>query len=77
MATVKALLAATKAERSKRGKYFKYSPELKEEIAAFAMVKCFNDSSIFDSYELYFLVVVPEQAQKGCRQTIGSAAPKE
>ena len=38
MATVKALLAATKAERSKRGKYFKYSQELKEEIAAFALV---------------------------------------
>jgi hypothetical protein len=36
---VKALLAATKDERSKRGKYFKYSQELKEEIAAYATVK--------------------------------------
>jgi hypothetical protein len=39
VSAVKALLAATKDERSKRGKYFKYSPELREEIAAYAMVK--------------------------------------
>lgn len=34
---VKALLSATKEERSKRGKYVKYTPELRDEIAQYAL----------------------------------------
>ena len=36
ISAVQILLSETKEERSKRGKYFKYSPELKEEIAEYA-----------------------------------------
>ena len=36
VAAVQVLMSETKEERSKRGKYFKYSPELKEEIAEYA-----------------------------------------
>jgi hypothetical protein len=41
VSAVKALLAATKDERTKRGKYFKYSQELRDEIAVFALVTLF------------------------------------
>ena len=34
---VRNLLNATKEERSKRGKYLKYSPELKDQIAQYAL----------------------------------------
>merc|ERR1711899_358137 len=33
---VKILMSETKDERGKRGKYFKYSPELREQIAEYA-----------------------------------------
>lgn len=37
VSAVKSLLADTKDERAKRGKYFKYSPELRDEIAEYAL----------------------------------------
>lgn len=37
VSAVKALLAATREERRKRGKYHKYSPELQEQMAAYAV----------------------------------------
>ena len=57
MSAVKALLAATKDDRLKRGKYFKYSKELKEEIAAYAMVSASVvtiNNNRFSSQKLFY-----------------------
>ncbi|XP_068241681.1 uncharacterized protein [Palaemon carinicauda] len=49
---VKALLSATKEERSKRGKYIKYSPELRDEIAQYALTNGNHEAVIYWSDRL-------------------------
>ncbi|CAL4128565.1 unnamed protein product, partial [Meganyctiphanes norvegica] len=49
---VKALLNATKEERSKRGKYIKYSPELRDEIAEYALNHGNHEATIYWSHRL-------------------------
>lgn len=49
---VKALLNATKDERSKRGKYIKYSPELRDEIAQYALINGNHEATVYWSDRL-------------------------
>ncbi|KAK3890716.1 hypothetical protein Pcinc_005351 [Petrolisthes cinctipes] len=49
---VKALLNATKEERSKRGKYIKYSPELRDEIAQYALTHGNHEATVYWSHRL-------------------------
>ena len=49
---VKALLNATKEERSKRGKYVKYTPELRDEIAQYALTHGNHDAVVYWSDRL-------------------------
>lgn len=49
---VKALLNATKDERSKRGKYIKYTPELRDEIAQYALTHGNHEATIHWSHRL-------------------------
>ena len=52
VAAVRNLLVATKEERSKRGKYFKYSPELRDEIAEYAIQHSLNEACKYWSEKL-------------------------
>nr|XP_045597315.1 uncharacterized protein LOC123757584 isoform X1 [Procambarus clarkii] len=49
---VKALLNATKEERSKRGKYIKYTPELRDEIAQYALAHGNHEATVYWSHRL-------------------------
>lgn len=49
---VKALLNATKEERSKRGKYIKYTPELRDEIAQYALTHGNHEATVYWSHRL-------------------------
>ncbi|KAG7174196.1 hypothetical protein Hamer_G003099 [Homarus americanus] len=49
---VKALLNATKEERSKRGKYIKYTPELRDEIAQYALANGNHEATVYWSHRL-------------------------
>ena len=53
---VKELLVATREERQKRGKYFRYSPELRDEIAEYAIVHGQPDAAAFYSNKLNMVV---------------------
>ncbi|XP_069950237.1 uncharacterized protein [Cherax quadricarinatus] len=52
VAAVKALLNATKEERSKRGKYIKYTPELRDEIAQYALAHGNHEATVYWSHRL-------------------------
>ena len=49
---VKALLNATKDERSKRGKYIKYTPDLRDEIALYALTHGNHEATVHWSHRL-------------------------
>ncbi|XP_040576331.1 uncharacterized protein [Lepeophtheirus salmonis] len=45
VSTVKSLLSLTKSERSRRGKYYKYDPEIRDAIAEFALAHGATEAS--------------------------------
>ena len=53
---VKELLVATREERQKRGKYFRYSPELRDEIAEYAIIHGQSVATAFYSDKLNMVV---------------------